>query len=179
MSRIGKSPIPIPDGVTVECAGDRVQVKGPKGSLASAVPERIAVAVDGGTVSFKRSDDRKVSRALHGLARAVVANMVTGVTVGFSKNLEIEGVGYRADLQGKQLNLAVGFSHPVSVRVPDELKVSLDGNTKIRIEGIDKRLVGQFAADLRGIRPPESYKGKGIRYADERVRRKVGKAGVT
>ncbi len=179
MSRIGRSPISIPDGVTVECATGRVQVKGPKGSLSGALPTGIAVKIEGGVVSFARSDDRKVSRALHGLARAVVANMVTGVTHGFSKDLEIEGVGYRAELQGKRLNLALGFSHSVTVPVPDELKLSLDGNTKIRIEGIDKRLVGQFAADLRAVRPPESYKGKGIRYADERVRRKVGKAGVT
>ncbi|MEE8580592.1 MAG: 50S ribosomal protein L6, partial [Myxococcota bacterium] len=137
MSRIGRSPISIPDGVTVECATGRVQVKGPKGSLSGALPTGIAVKIEGGVVSFARSDDRKVSRALHGLARAVVANMVTGVTHGFSKDLEIEGVGYRAELQGKRLNLALGFSHPVTVPVPDELKLSLDGNTKIRIEGID------------------------------------------
>jgi large subunit ribosomal protein L6 len=126
-----------------------------------------------------RPDEKKESRALHGLARALVGNMVTGVTEGFHKQLEIEGVGYRGDIKGRVLNLTLGFSHPVEVPVPEGLSVSMDGNTKIRVEGIDKHLVGQFAADIRAIRPPEPYKGKGIRYAGERVRRKVGKAGAT
>lgn len=156
-----------------------VKVKGPKGQLAQRLPEAIAIQIDGGEARLTRSDDKKATRALHGLARALVNNMVTGVSKGFAKDLEIIGVGYRAEVKGGKLVLSVGFSHLVEVPIPNELKVSVDQNTRIRVEGIEKQRVGQFAADVRGIRPPEPYKGKGIRYADEQVRRKVGKAGVT
>lgn len=179
MSRIGKQPISVPSGVEVKCADATVSVKGPKGQLSGRIPTQIGLAVEDGVIRLSRPDDKKDSRALHGLARALVANMVTGVTTGFAKELEIEGVGYRGEVKGKSLNLALGFSHPVEIPVPEGIKVSMDGNTKIRIEGIDKQLVGQFAADIRGIRPPEPYKGKGIRYANEHVRRKVGKAGAS
>ena len=178
MSRVGRTPIAIPDGVTVSVSGETVSVKGPKGQLSERVPAEISVAVEGGQVQVKRPDDRAPTRALHGLTRALVANMVKGVTSQFSKELEIQGVGYRADVSGKTLKLAVGFSHPIDVPIPEELSVSLQDG-KIRIEGIDRQLVGQFAADVRSLRPPEPYKGKGIRYVGEQVRRKVGKAGTT
>ncbi len=179
MSRVGKRPIPIPDGVTVNLADGVVQVKGPKGTLSERMPPRIEVAIEGGQITVKRPDDRKQSRALHGLARALVANMVKGVTEQFKRELEIQGVGYRADVQGGKVVLNVGFSHPVEAEIPKGLKVSVDRNVVIKIEGPSHQQVGQFAADLRAIRPPEPYKGKGIRYVGERVRRKVGKAGVT
>lgn len=179
MSRVGKKPIAIPDGVTVTCQGAEVRVKGPKGSLSQRLPEQISVEIEDASVSFRRPDDRKESRALHGLARSLVANMVRGVSQPFVKELEIQGVGYRADIAGKTLKMLVGFSHPVEIDVPEGLTVSVDRNVIVKIEGIDRQKVGQFAADVRAIRPPEPYKGKGIRYVDERVRRKVGKAGVT
>ena len=179
MSRVGKRPIPIPDGVKVDMADGAVRVKGPKGTLSERMPPRIEVAIEGGQVTLKRPDDRKQSRALHGLARALVANMVKGVTEQFKKELEIQGVGYRAEVQGGKVTLSVGFSHPVEAEIPKGLTVSVERNVLIRIEGPSNQQVGQFAADLRAVRPPEPYKGKGIRYADERVRRKVGKAGVT
>jgi large subunit ribosomal protein L6 len=134
--------------------------------------------LEDGTLIFERSDDTKTSRARHGLARALANNMVVGVSAGFSKRLEIEGVGYRADVRGKVLNLLLGFSHPVAMDIPEGLKVAIEGNTKLSIEGADKQMVGQFAADVRSLRPPEPYKGKGIRYHDEHIRRKVGKAGA-
>ena len=177
MSRIGKRPIEIPKGVTVECRGHEVHVKGPKGTLAGSLPDAVDVEVEGAEVRFRRRDDRQPSRAAHGLARALVANMVHGVTQGFLRELEIQGVGYRAESSGQQLKLSLGFSHPVNVPVPAGLKVSVQDN-RIRIEGSDKGLVGQFAANVRELRPPEPYKGKGIRYAGEHVRRKVGKAGT-
>jgi len=178
MSRIGKQPISIPSGVTVTSKEGAVEVKGPKGSLTAAIPGGIAVAVEDGEVVLTRPDERKESRSLHGLARALTANMVTGVTEGFVKALEIQGVGYRADVKGKTLNLTLGFSHPVEMPVPEGLSVSVENNTKVKIEGIDKQLVGQFAADVRSLRPPEPYKGKGVRYEGEHVRRKVGKTGA-
>jgi large subunit ribosomal protein L6 len=179
MSRVGKRPIPIPEGVTVDLADGGVRVKGPKGTLSERMPQRIEVTIEGGQVTLKRPDDRKQSRAMHGLARALVANMVKGVTEQFRKELEIQGVGYRADVKGGKVMLNVGFSHPVEAEIPKGLTVSVDRNVVIRIEGPDRQQVGQFAADLRAIRPPEPYKGKGIRYVGEQVRRKVGKAGVT
>ena len=179
MSRVGKRPIRIPDGVSVEARRGEVRVKGPKGSLEQAIPAAISLEVAGGEVRLGRPDDRKPSRALHGLARALVANMVRGVTQGFSRQLSIVGVGYRAEVAGRTLRLSVGYSRPVEVPIPEGISVSVERNTELRIEGVDRRAVGQFAAEVRGVRPPEPYKGKGIRYADEHVRRKVGKAGAT
>ncbi|MDH3213517.1 MAG: 50S ribosomal protein L6 [Myxococcales bacterium] len=178
MSRVGKRPIPIPDGVSVAHERGAVSVKGPKGVLSQRIPEGIGVDIGEGQVTLRRPDDRKQSRALHGLARALLANMVRGVTEPFVKQLEIQGVGYRAEASGKKLTLQVGLSHPVEMPIPEGLSVAVDRNVIVRVEGIDRAQVGQFAADVRAIRPPEPYKGKGIRYVDERVRRKVGKSGV-
>ena len=178
MSRVGRKLIPIPNGVSVETLPDGVRVKGPKGTLTERMPQRVAVQVAGGNVTVARSGEDKDTRALHGLARALIQNMVRGVVEPFVKELEIQGVGYRADVAGKTLKLLLGFSHPVELAIPEGLKIAVDKNVTIRIEGIDRRQVGQFAADLRSIRPPEPYKGKGIRYVGERVRRKVGKAGA-
>jgi large subunit ribosomal protein L6 len=178
MSRVGRKPIPIPNGVSVETVDGGVRVKGPKGTLTERMPARVSVKVEGGNVSVARGDEDKTTRALHGLARALIQNMVRGVVEPFVKELEIQGVGYRADVAGKTLKLLLGFSHPVELAIPEGIKIAVDKNVAIRIEGIDRRQVGQFAADLRRIRPPEPYKGKGIRYVGERVRRKVGKAGA-
>ena len=178
MSRVGRKPIPIPSGVSVEALDGGVRVKGPKGTLTRAHARAGRVRVEGGKVSVARSDEDKTTRALHGLARALIQNMVRGVVEPFVKELEIQGVGYRADVAGKTLKLLLGFSHPVELAIPEGLKIAVDKNVMIRIEGIDRQQVGQFAADLRRIRPPEPYKGKGIRYVGERVRRKVGKAGA-
>jgi large subunit ribosomal protein L6 len=167
----------IPGGVSVGHAEGTVEVKGPKGALSVRIPVGITVEIESEQVRLCRGDEKKKTRALHGLARALVANMVTGVTEGFVKELEIHGVGYRAEVSGKTLKLTVGFSHSVDVAIPEGLSVSLQEG-KVRIEGIDRQLVGQFAANVRSLRPPEPYKGKGIRYAGERVRRKVGKAGT-
>ena len=178
MSRIGKQPIGIPSGVTVDVANGEIRVKGPKGSLSVTVPEGIGAKVEEGQLLLERPDDTKVSRSRHGLARALANNMVVGVSDGFVKRLEIEGVGYRAEVKGKVLNLLLGFSHPVEMAIPEGLKVAVEANTKLSIEGTDKQVVGQFAADVRSLRPPEPYKGKGVRYDDEHIRRKVGKAGA-
>jgi large subunit ribosomal protein L6 len=168
----------VPGGVSVECRGRQVSVKGPKGTLAEELPGVVQIEVEGGQVRFQRTSDEKFARAAHGLARAMVANMVTGVTQGFARELEIHGVGYRAEVAGRTLRLTLGFSHPIEMAIPEGLQVSSKENNRLRIEGVDKHRVGQFAADVRALRPPEPYKGKGIRYADERVRRKVGKAGA-
>lgn len=179
MSRIGKQPVPLPSGVSVNVSGSEVSVKGPKGQLSERLPASIVVDVGADSVVLQRADERKATRALHGLARALVANMVKGVTEMFSKEMEVQGVGYRAEVQGKKkLILTVGYSHPVEMDVPSGLEVSVDRNVLIRVEGIDRQAVGQFAADLRAVRPPEPYKGKGIRYSNEHVRHKVGKAAV-
>ncbi len=178
MSRIGKAPIPIPDGVTIDRVGDEIRVKGPKGVLSERMPAVIEISIESSQVVFSRPDDRRESRSLHGLARALVANMVTGVRKPFVKELEIRGVGYRAECDAKKLTLNVGYSNPVTVAIPDGIKVSVDRNVNLKIEGISRQMVGQFAANVRSVRPPEPYKGKGIRYVDERVRRKVGKAGT-
>ena len=178
MSRVGRKPIPIPTGVSVDTLDGAVRVKGPKGTLTGRMPARVSVRVEGGKVSVERSDEDKTARSLHGLARALIQNMVRGVVEPFVKELEIQGVGYRADVAGKTLKLLLGFSHPVELPIPEGIKIAVDKNVMIRIEGIDRQQVGQFAADLRRIRPPEPYKGKGIRYVGERVRRKVGKAGA-
>jgi large subunit ribosomal protein L6 len=178
MSRIGRRPVVIPEQVSVEKVGNELRVKGPRGQLAERIHPAIAVEVEGGRVHFSRADDKKSTRALHGLARALVANMMTGVTRGFSRELEIEGVGYRAEADKQRLTLAIGFSHPVRMVIPEGVSVTVEANTRIRVQGADRQRVGQFAADVRRVRPPEPYKGKGIRYAGERIRRKVGKAGA-
>jgi large subunit ribosomal protein L6 len=178
MSRIGKLPIPLPSGVEVKKAEGGVSVKGPKGQLSAKLPALIEMEVADGEIRFTRPDDTRDSRALHGLARALTANLVTGVTEGFKKALEIQGVGYRAQVSGNKLNLLLGFSHPVDMPIPKGLSVSVEGGTQLVVEGIDKQLVGQFAADIRSKRPPEPYKGKGVRYLGEHVRRKVGKTGA-
>ena len=179
MSRIGKQPIAIPDGVTIEAKGDEVHVKGPKGKLSEKLPASISVNIAANEVTFTRQDDRKENRAYHGLARALVANMVKGVTAPFVKELEIQGVGYRAEVKGNKLILLLGFSHPVEMEIPKGISAAVDRNVAIKIEGISRQAVGQFAADVRSQRPPEPYKGKGVRYVDEHVRRKVGKAGAS
>jgi large subunit ribosomal protein L6 len=175
MSRIGKQPINVPDGVTVSVAAGRVTVNGPKGELQQALSPRIEIAEDDGTLTVQRPTDRGPDRALHGLTRSLVANMVEGVTAGFEKRLEIQGVGYRAKLSGKALELSVGYSHPVTVQAPDGIEFEVPQPTQVIVRGIDKQLVGETAARIRRTRPPEPYKGKGIRYEDEHVRRKVGK----
>ncbi len=176
MSRIGKKPIAIPAGVDVKLDGSTVTVKGPKATLATDVHPNMTVKVEGAEVIVERPDDQKENRALHGLTRSLIANMVTGVSDGFSKVLEINGVGYRAAVQGKNLVLTVGYSHPVEMPIPEGLTAEVNGN-KVTISGADKQKVGQFAAEVREKRPPEPYKGKGIKYADEHIRRKEGKAG--
>ena len=178
MSRIGRSPITVPSGVTVAVDGEhRVTVKGPQGELARQVPPAMRIHQDGDVLTVERPDDQRQNRALHGLTRSLVANMVVGVTEGFSKELEIVGVGYRAVPRGPSaLELALGFSHPVHVSAPDGVTFEVPSATRIIIKGIDKEKVGQVAADIRKLRKPEPYKGKGIRYAGERVVRKAGKA---
>jgi large subunit ribosomal protein L6 len=177
MSRIGKSPIPIPSGVDVAINGSHVTVKGPKGTLEHDAPESITVARDGDVLVVTRPDDEREHRALHGLTRSLVANMVTGVSEGFVRELEIVGVGYRAAAAGpRHLDLQVGFSHPVAVDAPEGVEFEVPTPTRITVRGFDKQLVGQVAADIRKIRKPEPYKGKGIRYANERVLRKAGKS---
>jgi large subunit ribosomal protein L6 len=177
MSRIGKQPIPIPSGVDVTVDGKHVTVTGPKGTLEHDAPESITVALDGDAVVVSRPDDERENRSLHGLTRSLVANMVTGVSDGFVRELEIVGVGYRAAAAGpRHLDLQVGFSHPVGVDAPEGVEFEVPTPTRINVRGFDKQLVGQVAADIRKIRKPEPYKGKGIRYVDERVLRKAGKS---
>jgi large subunit ribosomal protein L6 len=178
MSRVGRRPIEIPKGVSVTLDGKRVTVKGPKGELGRTVHAEMRVAVENDVVQVSRPSDVGRHRALHGLTRALIANMVHGVSTGFSKQLEIQGVGYRAETQAGGLKLQVGFSHPVQYKAPPGIKLSVENNTVVTVEGIDKEVVGQVAADLRAIRPPEPYKGKGIRYRNEQVRRKAGKTGA-
>jgi large subunit ribosomal protein L6 len=176
MSRIGKSPIPVPSGVDITVSGSTVTVKGPKGTLSHELPESITVREDEGTLLVERVDDQRQNRALHGLSRSLVANMVTGVTDGFRKDLEIVGVGYRAIAKGDNaLELALGFSHPVVIEAPEGVTFDVPSPTNIGVIGIDKQIVGQVAANIRAIRKPEPYKGKGVRYAGERVLRKAGK----
>ena len=179
MSRIGKQPIPIPSGVQVTLDGPAITLKGPKGELQRNVHPDMQVAVDDGSIVVRRPSDRPNHRALHGLTRALLANMVIGVESGYSKTLEMQGVGYRVQLMGSNIQLAVGFSHPVDVAAPDGITFEIEGNTKIIVRGIDKELVGQTAAEIRQIRPPEPYKGKGRRYEGGHVRRKAGKAAKT
>lgn len=178
MSRIGKQPVPVPDGVKIDLKGTHVKVTGPKGTLEADFDPLITIAMTDGEVCATRSSDDRDARAKHGLTRALINNMVIGVTQGFERYLEIQGVGYRASMQGKNLNLLIGFSHPVTVEPPAGIELSVDGNTTIKVSGISKQQVGQVAAEIRAWRKPEPYKGKGIRYRGEYVRRKVGKAGV-
>ena len=178
MSRIGNKPILVPAGVDVTVGDAEIQVKGPKGSLVGLLPPLIKANGEKDNLVLLRPVDKKESRAMHGLARALANNMVTGVTEGFSKSLTIEGVGYRAVVNGKVLVLTLGFSHPVEMQIPEGLSVVMNGNTNLKIEGMDKQAVGQFAAEVRKLRPPEPYKGKGIRYEGEHIRRKVGKTGA-
>jgi large subunit ribosomal protein L6 len=178
MSRIGKKPIPIPKGVQVGVHGQRVEVKGPKGQLQLEVHGLCSVRVTDGTVTVDRSAEHRGARALHGLTRALVANMVRGVTEGFERKLEIVGIGYRVQLSGRTLTFNLGYSHPVVFPLPDGVTAEVDKQTSITLRGIDKYLVGQTAAQMRALRPPDPYKGKGVRYADEVVRKKVGKAGA-
>lgn len=175
MSRIGKQPIAIPPKVKVEVKGQKVFVEGPKGKLNWELPRRTSVKVQGTNVVVSRSGDDAQVKALHGLSRALINNMVRGVSEGFIKKLEIQGVGFKAAVQGNAVNLSLGYSHPVVYPIPDQVKVTVDENTKLTIEGPDRQVVGQVAAEIRSFYPPEPYKGKGVRYANERVVRKEGK----
>jgi large subunit ribosomal protein L6 len=177
MSRIGKRPIPIPNKVNVEINGQHVAVKGPKGNLERTLPERVVVQQADSTLNVLRQDDSRVARQRHGLCRTLVANMVEGVSQGFEKRLSIQGVGYRAQAQGSKLTLNVGYSKPVEMTMPEGIQVAVENNTLVIISGIDKEIVGNVAAKIRAVRPPEPYKGKGIRYLGEFVRRKAGKTG--
>ena len=175
MSRIGKQPIAIPPKVKVEVNGQKVHVEGPKGKLDWELPKRTRLKVEGDKIVLTRANDDAQSKALHGLSRALVNNMVKGVSEGFVRKLEIQGVGFKAAVQGKVVNLALGFSHPIYYNIPDQIKVTVEENTKITIEGPDKRVVGLVASEIRSYYPPEPYKGKGVRYAGEHVQRKEGK----
>ncbi|MFC1544043.1 50S ribosomal protein L6 [Gemmatimonadota bacterium] len=178
MSRVGKEPIPIPDGVEVSIEGRSVTVTGPKGTLAREIPEPIEVIQEEAMLRVVRPNDEARSRSMHGLSRSLVANLVTGVTEGFTKRLELVGVGYRADMSGRHLTINVGYSHTILFKAPEGIDFGITENGGISVSGIDKYLVGQVAADIRALRPPEPYKGKGIRYEGEYVRRKAGKAAV-
>ena len=177
MSRIGKNPIAVPSGVTITLDGNRVTVKGPKGELSRVIPADMKVANENGEITVNRPSDEANHKALHGLSRTLIANMVEGVTKGFSKQLDIVGVGYKAETRPYGLQLALGFSHPVEYKAPQGIKLTAPAPTQIVIEGANKEIVGQVAAELRSLRPPEPYKGKGIKYAGEQIRRKAGKAG--
>jgi large subunit ribosomal protein L6 len=178
MSRIGRKPIPVPSGTTVALEGDAVVVKGPKGRLETPMVPGVDVFVENGNVVVTRQNDQKQTKAFHGMIRALVANMVTGVSTGFKKDLEIVGVGYRAQMQGTKLVLNLGYSNPVEFETPEGVEITLDGPTKLSVKGIDKQVVGQVSALIRGFRPPEPYQGKGVRYAGEHIIRKAGKTGA-
>ncbi|QGU00793.1 LSU ribosomal protein L6p (L9e) [Candidatus Syntrophocurvum alkaliphilum] len=178
MSRIGKKPISLPKGVELKVEDNKVTVKGPKGELSQNIPAVITVSQEDNVVKVSRPNDLKKNRAFHGLSQALIANMVEGVSKGFEKKLELVGVGYRAQMQGNKLVLNVGYSHPVEIEAPAGIEFEVPANTKITVKGIDKQLVGNTAADIRAIRKPEPYKGKGIKYENEVIRRKAGKAGA-
>ncbi|GAB3247717.1 50S ribosomal protein L6 [Arthrobacter pigmenti] len=177
MSRIGRHPISVPSGVEVNIDGNDVSVKGPKGELSLTVPSPITATLDDGVITVTRPDDERESRARHGLSRTLISNLITGVTEGYKKDLEIVGTGYRVQAKGSDLEFALGFSHPVSVKAPEDITLTVEGPTKLSVSGISKQRVGEVAAKIRKLRRPDPYKGKGIRYAGEQVRRKVGKAG--
>ncbi|MDA8096375.1 MAG: 50S ribosomal protein L6 [Clostridia bacterium] len=178
MSRIGRMPIPIPNGVDIEVEGNTVRVKGPKGELKRKIQADMELVIEDGTLHVQRPSDEAIHRSMHGLTRTLVANMVQGVSGGFEKKLELTGVGYRASMQGSKLVLAVGYSHPVEIEPPAGITIEVPAPTKITVKGVDKELVGAIAANIRSVRKPEPYKGKGIRYEGEYIRRKAGKAGV-
>jgi len=178
MSRVGLKPIVLPDGVSVSSSDATLRVSGPKGELETPIPPGITLVEEDGSVRFERADDNKQTRAYHGLARALAANAVTGVHSGFQRDLQIEGIGYRAKLEGKSLVLSLGFSHPVDFPVPEGIEIEVQDQNKITVRGIDKQRVGEISAQIRRFRPPDPYKGKGVRYADEIVKKKVGKSGV-
>ena len=177
MSRIGKAPITVPSGVDVTVEGQTVTVKGPKGTLAHIVDQPITVSLDDGVLSVSRPNDERENRSLHGLSRSLLNNLVHGVSQGFERKLEIHGVGYRVQLKGSDLEFALGYSHPVKVPAPEGITFTLESPTRFAVQGIDKQLVGQVAANIRRLRRPDPYKGKGVRYAGEQIRRKVGKTG--
>ena len=177
MSRIGKLPIPLPAKVSVEINGAHISVKGPKGTLERQLPEKVIINQEGESLTVKRQDESRTARERHGLTRTLIANMVDGVAKGFERRLEIQGVGYRAQAQGSKLTLNVGYSNPVVMEMPKGINVKVENNTQVILDGIDKELLGNTAARIRAVRPPEPYKGKGIRYQGEYVRRKAGKAG--
>ena len=177
MSRIGKLPIPVPAGVEVKIDGQNIEVKGPKGSLTHVVPAPITIVLEDNTITVTRPDDERNSRSLHGLTRTLIANNIHGVTEGFSKGLEIVGTGYRVTAKGADLEFALGYSHSITVQPPVGITFVVEGNTKVTVQGIDKQAVGEVAANIRKLRKPEPYKGKGVRYAGEVVRRKAGKSG--
>jgi large subunit ribosomal protein L6 len=180
MSRIGKQPVAVPKGVDISIANDVVTVKGPKGQLQVKLLPGVSAAVKDGSINITRANDERETRSFHGLLRALLANATTGVTEGWSKELEIVGIGYRAESQGKSVIFSLGYSHPIDFAVPDGIEIEVDGKAnKITVKGIDRQQVGQIAAEIRGLRPPEPYKGKGVRYSDERVRTKAGKQGAT
>jgi large subunit ribosomal protein L6 len=178
MSRIGKKPVPVPAGVTVEIEGATVRARGPRGELSRTLPEGVTAVLEDGLVAVRRASDAPRHRALHGLTRTLIANMVEGVATGYSRTLEIQGVGYKAEATQTGLTLMVGLSHPVAYVAPPGITLTVEGATTVKVAGPSKELVGQVAAELRGIRPPEPYKGKGIRYKGEQVRRKAGKTGA-
>ena len=177
MSRVGRQPIVVPSGVKVQIEGNRVTVTGPKGELSREFHRDIGIRLDDGELLVSRPSDRPEHRSLHGLTRSLLANMVTGVSAGFDKVLELQGVGYRAQMQGQKLVLQVGYSRPVEVTAPPGITLTVEGTSRVMVQGISRELVGQVAADIRAVRPPDTYKGKGIRYQGERVRHKAGKAG--
>jgi len=179
MSRIGKLPLVLPNGVTVQVTGGATLVTGPKGKLTVPVPDGITIEQEAGTVRLTRRDDTRQQRALHGLTRALLANAVKGTTQGFQKGLEIQGVGYRAEVRKDKVEFALGYSHPVVFPIPAGISVEVEKQVRLMVSGIDRQLVGQVAANIRGLRPPEPYKGKGIRYAGEVIVKKAGKAGAT
>ncbi|MFQ5689353.1 MAG: 50S ribosomal protein L6 [Gemmatimonadota bacterium] len=176
MSRVGRQPVPIPEAAEVRVAGSTVVVKGPRGELSREFDPDMQIEVDGRELRVQRPTDQARHRSLHGLTRSLIANMVTGVTEGFERSLEIHGVGYRAQQRGKSIVLNVGFSHPVDIHPPDGVELAVESPTLVRVRGVDKQKVGQIAAEIRAVRPPEPYKGKGIRYQGEQVRRKAGKS---
>ena len=177
MSRIGRKPITVPAGVEVTIDGSAVTVKGPKGTLSGTFNSNMTIAMDEGVINVTRPNDEKENRSLHGLTRTLIANMVEGVSNGYSKTLDIVGIGYRASMQGKDVVLSVGYSHTVTIAAPEGITIACPSPNQVVVSGADKQMVGQIAAEIRGVRPPEPYKGKGIRYSDEVVRRKEGKAG--